>query len=32
MAKALLKFESKYGPTVAAWTVVAIVVYLLITQ
>jgi hypothetical protein len=32
MAEALLKFEAKHGPTVAAWAIVAIVTYLIIAQ
>ena len=32
MAEAIAQFEIKYGPTVAAWAIVAIVVYLVIVQ
>ena len=32
MADALTKFESKYGEKVAAWAIVAIIIYLVIAQ
>jgi hypothetical protein len=32
MSEAILKFEAKYGPTIAAWAIVAIVTYLVIKQ
>jgi len=32
MAEAISRFESKYGERVAAWAIVAMVVYLVIAQ
>jgi len=32
MSEAILKFEAKYGQKIAAWAIVAIVIYLVIAQ
>lgn len=32
MSEAIEKFEREYGPKIAAWAVVAIIVYLVIAQ
>jgi hypothetical protein len=32
MAEAITKFEAKYGEKIAAWAIVAIITYLVITQ
>ena len=32
MPEAIAQFESKYGPKIAIWAIVAIIVYLVIAQ